>query len=222
MATLTRGNGSVKSYGYDSASRLASLGEDLAGTSADLTQSFTYNPASQIATATRSNDAYAWSSHYNLTRNYGSNGLNQYTASGPVTPTYDARGNLTSAGATTYGYNSDNLLTHKSGADIANYDGLLRLSRIGSAGQPATKFNYDGADLIGEYDGAIAGVSLLRRYVHGPGTDEPLVWYEGSGTSDRRFLHTDERGSVGAGRRRARNRSPPGRCYGLRAGGPLA
>ncbi|HEX8482908.1 MAG TPA: hypothetical protein VF650_13480 [Allosphingosinicella sp.] len=63
---------------------------------------------------------------------------------------------------------------------------------------------------------------MLRRYVHGPGTDEPLVWYEGSGTSDRRFLHTDERGSVGAGRRRARNRSPPGRCYGLRAGGPLA
>ncbi len=37
---------------------------------------------------------------------------------------------------------------------------------------------------------------MLRRYVHGPGSDEPLVWYEGSGTSDRRFLHADERGSV--------------------------
>ena len=37
---------------------------------------------------------------------------------------------------------------------------------------------------------------LLRRYVHGPGVDEPLVWYEGSGTSDRRFLHADERGSI--------------------------
>ncbi len=32
--------------------------------------------------------------------------------------------------------------------------------------------------------------------MHGPGTDEPLVWYEGSGTSDRRSLHSDERGSV--------------------------
>lgn len=35
-----------------------------------------------------------------------------------------------------------------------------------------------------------------RRYVHGPGEDEPLVWYEGSGTSDRRWLHADERGGV--------------------------
>jgi RHS repeat-associated protein len=37
---------------------------------------------------------------------------------------------------------------------------------------------------------------LLRRYVNGPGDDEPLVWYEGSGTTDRRFLHPDERGSI--------------------------
>jgi hypothetical protein len=37
---------------------------------------------------------------------------------------------------------------------------------------------------------------VARRYVFGPGADEPLVWYEGSGTSDRRFLHADERGSI--------------------------
>ncbi len=30
----------------------------------------------------------------------------------------------------------------------------------------------------------------------GPSADETVVWYEGSGTSDRRWLHTDERGSV--------------------------
>lgn len=37
---------------------------------------------------------------------------------------------------------------------------------------------------------------MQRRYVHGPGEDEPLVWYEGSGTTDRRFLQADERGSI--------------------------
>ena len=37
---------------------------------------------------------------------------------------------------------------------------------------------------------------MTRRYVHGPGIDEPIVWYEGSGTSDRRWLHADERGSI--------------------------
>ncbi|MFW2551618.1 hypothetical protein ACN2AP_30820, partial [Klebsiella pneumoniae] len=37
---------------------------------------------------------------------------------------------------------------------------------------------------------------LLRRYVYGPGSDEPLIWYEGSGMGDRRWLHDDERGSI--------------------------
>ena len=40
--------------------------------------------------------------------------------------------------------------------------------------------------------------------MHGPGIDEPLVWYEGSGTSDRRWFHADERGSVIAVSRRLR------------------
>jgi RHS repeat-associated protein len=32
--------------------------------------------------------------------------------------------------------------------------------------------------------------------VHGPGVDEPLVWYEGTGTTDRRNLIADNQGSV--------------------------
>ena len=37
---------------------------------------------------------------------------------------------------------------------------------------------------------------VSRRYVHGPGIDEPLVEYAGSGTTSRTFLHADERGSI--------------------------
>ena len=62
----TRGNGTVKSYAYDAASRLSSMGEDIASTTADLTLAFTYNPAAQIATNTRSNEVYAWTKE-NLT-----------------------------------------------------------------------------------------------------------------------------------------------------------
>jgi RHS repeat-associated protein len=61
------------------------------------------------------------------------------------------------------------------------------------AGAATTRFLYDGADLIAEYDPA---GTVLRRYVHGPGVDEPLLWYEGSGTADKRYLVADERGSV--------------------------
>jgi RHS repeat-associated protein len=46
---------------------------------------------------------------------------------------------------------------------------------------------------VAEYSSAGA---LLRRYVPGDGGDDPVVWYEGSGTADRRYLLKDERGSV--------------------------
>jgi YD repeat-containing protein len=64
--SLTRGNGTAKSFGYDAASRLSSISEDLAGTAGDLALAFTYNPASQIASSTRSNDVYARTAHYDF------------------------------------------------------------------------------------------------------------------------------------------------------------
>src|SRR3546814_4977625 len=47
--------------------------------------------------------------------------------------------------------------------------------------------------MAGEYNSA---GTLTERYVHGPGSDEPLLWYHGSGTTDRRWLIPDERGSI--------------------------
>jgi RHS repeat-associated protein len=37
---------------------------------------------------------------------------------------------------------------------------------------------------------------VSERYVRGDNPDELLVWYNGSGSADRRFVATDERGSV--------------------------
>ena len=48
--------------------------------------------------------------------------------------------------------------------------------------------------MVAEYNGV--GTLPLRRYVHGAGIDEPLVWYEGAALTDRRHLHADERGSI--------------------------
>ncbi|MFN3945461.1 MAG: RHS repeat domain-containing protein [Allosphingosinicella sp.] len=191
--SLTRGNGTVTSYGFDAASRLTSLTQNLAGTAHDTTLGFTYNPAGQIAQNTRSNDAYAWTSHYNVNRPYTSNGLNQYTAAGGVTPTYDARGNLTSAGPASYIYTATNQLTMSPGRIAMLYDpvGRLRATLSYVTGQESSYY-YDGPNLILEYGGPF----IARRYVHGPGVDEPLVWYEGAGTGDRRWLHADERGSI--------------------------
>ena len=193
-ASLTRGNGAVTSYGFDPVSRLSSLVQDLSGTAQDLTLGFSYNPASQITSNTRSNNGYVWNGHNNVDRNYTTNGLNQYTSAGGVSFTYDVRGNLTGSGSNSYAYDGLNLMTSASGTLSATlgYDPVGRLYQTTGGGN-TTRLAYDGQALIAEYN---TSGSLLRRYVHGPGVDEPVVWYEGSGTSDRRFLHADERSSV--------------------------
>ncbi len=63
-----------------------------------------------------------------------------------------------------------------------------------SGGSSTTRFLFDGDALVAEY--AANGSSILRRYVHGAGVDDPVVWYEGAALTDKRYLTADERGSV--------------------------
>ena len=189
--SLARGNGTVTTYAFNPVSRLDTLGQDLAWSGDDLSIGFGWNPASQIASTTRSNDVHAWGGHYNRSTGYTINGLNQATAAGAAGVGYDARGNTTSIGAAGYAYSAENLLLSGPSSAALTYDPLSRLFQASQA--QTTRFQYDGQELISEYNGSNA---LLRRYVFGPGTDEPLVWYEGVGSGDRRWIHTDERGLV--------------------------
>ncbi len=124
------------------------------------------------------------------------NGLDQYIAVGAAAPVYDARGNLTALAGAAYGYDIFNRMiaaTPAGGtASSLAYDPAGRLHETNAAGV-VTRFLYDGAQMVGEYN---ASNALLRRYVPGPGLDEIVVWYEGAGVSDRRWLIADERGST--------------------------
>lgn len=200
--------GAKTSFGYEPFSRLQSLTHDMDGsaTGNDATTSFTYNPASQIATRSLTNNAYEFQVP-NSVRSYAVNGLNQYTqvtGDSPATLSWDANGNLTSDGATTFYYDTENRLTSAGGAKYATltYDPLGRLYQVASP-SGTTHFLYDGDRLIAEYNSS--GMPL-RRYVHGAAVDEPLVWYEGASVSSasRRYLHADHQGSIVA------FSSPPG------------
>jgi len=116
--SLTRGNGTVTNYGYDPASRLAQLTDDVAGGSHDRTATFAYNPASEIGSRSHSNDAYAWKPGGNLDRWEVPNGLNQLVGMGGIGLAYDRRGNMVSDGARTLTYSSENLLTGAPGATL--------------------------------------------------------------------------------------------------------
>ena len=182
---------------YDAMGRLSVLGNafNAGGGSNDVTATYAYNPASQIVTATRNNNGYAFTGYASASTTYVANGLNQYTSAGSATFTYDANGNLTGDGTSTYAYDVENRLVSRSGGLALAYDPAGRLWQTAGGGSGTTRYLYDGDRLVAEYDGS---GNVLRRYLHGPGEDDPMVWFEGSAISlaDKRSLSADERGSI--------------------------
>jgi RHS repeat-associated protein len=157
---------------------------------------FSYNPAGQITSRTDSNTSYAWTDFVNFTENSTHNGLNQILSvtGQSIAPDYDDRGNLIGDhNNQTYDYDEYNRLTDVGSTIDLAYDPFGRLAETSGTGVTFREFMYDGINLIAEYNGS---GTLQRRYVHGPGTDEPLVEYTSSSTSSRTWLMADERGSI--------------------------
>jgi RHS repeat-associated protein len=181
---------------YDPVQRLSSISHDVPEPGSDQYLEFGYNPASQIASRYAGNDAFAFVPTA-FSRDYAVNGLNQYTSVNGNAYAHDANGNLISDGTTSYVYDGENRLVSASGFATAtlHYDPLGRLAKSSGGPDGPRQFLYDGDALVAEYDGA---GNLLRRYVHGPGTDEPVAVYEGPalGLANRAYHQPDERGSI--------------------------
>lgn len=195
LSSETRG-GVTSSYGYEPAEKPQTWTDNFPAPANDITTTLAYNPADAIKTKTLSNDSYDYTSYVDGTTNYSANGLNQYTSVAAASLTYDANGNLTSDGSTGYTYDAENRVVSASGAHTATltYDPLGRLFQIVTP-SATIQFLYDGDQMVAEYNGS--GV-LQRRYVHGPGADEPLLWYEGGAVSSstRRSLQVNYQGSI--------------------------
>ena len=180
--------------------RLATLGHGFTSGTGNVGWTFGRNPASQITSAGRTSDLYAFNAYVSASTSYAVNGLNQYgststTTSGGTagaTLAYDANGNLTSDGTTGYVYDVENRLVSASNGVTLDYDPAGRLWRMTST-SATVRFQYDGDALVEERDGS---GTLLRRYVHGTEEDDPLVWYEGSGLTDPRSFQVDHQGSI--------------------------
>lgn len=203
-SSVADNNAPDTTYTYDAAGRLASLFLNHgSNNSFDATYSMTFNPASQIASETRDNDAYAFNAYTASNIDYVTDGLNRYTSlnpvSGPIAYGYDANGNLASDGTTSFTYDTENRLVssvNTSGTVTLRYDPLGRLYEVTAATGGKRRLYYSGSDLIAEYDGA---GTMLGRYVHGlSGGDDPLVQFSGSSAAlaDSYFLYTDLRGSA--------------------------
>jgi len=183
-------------YAYDAAFRPSLITQNLSRKQNDITQSYTYNPANQIISRGITNDRYLYRGNENIRGNYSVNGLNQYTSAGGDFFSHDANGNLTNDGTRQYFYDGENrLIRIREGVKTKYfyYDPKGKLYRV--SGDSITDFVYDGDELVAEYN---SSGQLQRRYAHGAGIDDPLVWYEGSGitNSNRYDLFKDRQGSV--------------------------
>ncbi|MEI9905320.1 MAG: hypothetical protein WDN06_16235 [Asticcacaulis sp.] len=207
---LNRGAGNaVTNYTYDGVGRLATFNDDLPSTANDVTWTFSYSPAGQVAnwSATSTNYDYIEPVSGSVPQTY--DGLNRDSGLVSVSG-YDLRGNIIKEGATNafgqvgraFTYDEFNrFLTAATPAAPAThtadltYDPEGRLVRYSDDNNAtSTTFVYDGTNVIVEYNGT--GTTVLRRYVFGPGTDEPIVWYEGSGVANRHYLVTNYQGSI--------------------------
>jgi len=191
----TLGNGYSTTLGYDANFRVSTLTSNAAGLSNKITLGFTNS--NQIKIRTQDNNSFVVTGPTSTdATSFTNDGLNRISAVNSSSFGYDPNGNLQSDGAGTYVYNANNLLLSATQSNVTSsltYDAANRLFSISKNGA-TTKFLYDGSDLIAEYDGA--GI-LQRRYVFGPGTDTPLVWYAMSGgTATKYYFQTDERGSI--------------------------
>lgn len=193
LASMTKGAGGT-SYTYHPTGFVASMTNNLAGTTHDITWSFpTYNPAGQIASQTSSSEVYEYVEGPVALTNRTFDGLNRDAGIAALSGGYDQRGNMTHDGVRTFAYDIENRLLTAAGGPASltlDYDPEGRIASY-TSGSTVTTFLYDGPDLIAEYNSAGA---VLRRYVHGPESDDPIVWIEeGAGS---RYFYDNYQGSV--------------------------
>jgi RHS repeat-associated protein len=125
------------------------------------------------------------------------NTLNQYSAVGAVTPTYDGNGNLTYDGSFTYGYDAESRLTGitQGASSIASYawdaQGRRKLRTVGAA-KTTYVTDADNREML-EYDGTTGALQAWHAFGLGP--DDALNRMNIAGSS-RQTLIPDIQGSV--------------------------
>ncbi|MBZ4417072.1 RHS repeat-associated core domain-containing protein [Myxococcus sp. RHSTA-1-4] len=189
--SMARG-GVTTSYSYWPAGPVYQLTHDTAGTADDVTLTHGYNKAHQLTGLWSTNAAYVYVPPAAQTAAYVSNGLNQYTTWTGQAQAYDANGNLTSSNGRTLGYDALNRLasaTQGTTSATYGYDPVGRRVKKTVAGT-VSQVLLAGLAELADYNGANA---LIRRYIPGPGLDEPLAIIEGTA---KKYLLADRLGSI--------------------------
>jgi len=160
-----------------------------------------YDGSGRLTSTAVSDDDWLWRPDEDVTENYGTaNTLDQYPTVAGQTLSWDQRGNLAAWGTLALTHDSANRLTGASRTGVFSatysYDGLdRRIARSGSGDNVApVRFVHAGAEEIAEYDATTN--TVLRRYVPGAGTDQPVAYIEYVNGPQLYYYHQDRLGNI--------------------------
>lgn len=171
----------VASYSYDAMNRPTAASwtpapAQAAVTASGVTFSHAYNKANQRIGQTATDNTWLnYPAATASTTSYTANALNQYTAVGAVTPSYDGNGSLTSDGTYTLGYDAENRLISASGAGTTasyTFDAQGRRKAKTVNGTSTVFVNDADNREVLEYDGSSG--AILRWYAYGLGPNAVL------------------------------------------------
>ena len=142
-----------------------------------------------------------------VTTSYSTNTLNQYTAVGGVSQSWDGNGNLSNDGTLTYEYNYRNEICRvkNGGTTVATYkyDALGRRVEKAVTGGVTERYVYAGVETIATYDGSN---TWKQDFVFGQGIDNVLMLEQAdvldfdsdqnTTETTRSFYHKNALGSV--------------------------
>ncbi len=130
------------------------------------------------------------------TTSYLHNNLNQYTSVGGTNYSYNDNGNLTNDGTYKYYYDCENRLINvndQNDSPVASYKYDYQGQRVSkTVGGTTTRYVYDGDQIVAEYENS----SLARKFIYGPGIDEPICMIDVTDSNTVYYYHFDGSGPV--------------------------
>ncbi|MHB8770119.1 MAG: C1 family peptidase [Syntrophales bacterium] len=192
---LSMPNGSAAAYAYDNNGNLIRIRHTGQGDSVLAEINYTYDPVDNRLTQTDTATPGTESAGTEIMTHGTANELLMLNT---TTYGYDPNGNRNrkteTAGETIYVYDDEHRLVRvekNGGTQLTTYtyDPLGRRIEKNVNGT-VTRYLYDGEDILLEYDQA---GTVITRYIHGPGIDEPLTMER---NGELYYYHADDLGSI--------------------------
>jgi RHS repeat-associated protein len=165
-------------------------------TGGNVTFTYGHDNSGLVTNLTVSDDLFAPFTNIAGTKSFSPNSLNQYTSAMGEAIVHDGNGNMSSNGTNNYVHDAVNrLVTATIDTTTWTYAyGPLDRRMSKTDGTNIFQYLYDNDRAVAEYNGT---GTLLKKYIYGPGLDEPIMMIvPGDPSETVYYYHADHLGSV--------------------------